>query len=594
METLSMAFLRLRTNHPSEQHDEAGGAVGVEGGIGSRLAERMFETSSEGIVIVDGGRRILLVNPAFCAIMGYGAEALIGQRIDLLSSGRHGFAAVRVIWRLVRSGEVWRGELWARRGAGDVIPTWNSLSAVFDDAGRATHYIGIVSDISGTKSAEERIDFLTGYDQLTRLPNRQLLQRRFEIARDIANKSCGYLAILCFDLDNFKHVNDILGHSSGDLVLREVARRLCAGVGPNDTVSRQGGDEFLVLQTGVLARHSVNDLVEAVLARLAPPFQLNGHRVSVAASVGISLYPEDGTSFDVLFRKADTALFQAKRRGRNAAAYFTPAMNSASVDRLALHADLREALSRAEFSLQYQPFVDLSSGRIIGGEALLRWNSVERGLVAPGRFIPIAEESGLIVPIGSWVLNEVCRQNRQWRRAGGPELCLAVNVSALQLRAEGFVELVAQILAGNGLPPEALEIELTESMLISEADRMLEVVDRLKLLGVRLSIDDFGTGYSSLAYLKRLKVDKLKIDRSFVSNIAVNEDDGAIVTAILQMAQTLRLITIAEGVETIEQAEFLKSHNCQECQGYLFSHPVSAEQFEILVAAERVRKGREG
>ena len=525
---------------------------------------------------------------------------VIGQRSSLLSSGRHDYVFVDQLWRAVRRDGIWQGELWARRRTGEVFPAWTGITAVTDGAGRITNYIGIFQDLTETKNAAERIEFLSRYDQLTGLPNRQLLETCFGTARAAADRAGQRLALLCLDLDNFKHVNDTLGHAAGDLVLREVAERLRAGIGPGDTVSRHGGDEFLILCTGlrtgpragISGREAVDDLVESVLARLAPPFRLGEHKVSVAASVGISLYPDDGDSFDLLFRKADTAVFEAKRRGRNAAAYFTAAMTDDAIERLVLHADLRQALSRREFSIHYQPFIDLASGRIAGAEALLRWHHADHGHVPPDRFIPIAEESGLIVPIGKWVLREVCRQNREWRDGDGPALCLAVNVSALQLRAEGFVEMVAETLAEFALPPEALEIELTESVLISEADRMLEVVGRLKALGVRLSIDDFGTGYSSLAYLKRLKVDKLKVDRSFVRNIAVSEDDGAIVLAILQMAETLRLTTIAEGVETIEQAEFLKSHGCRQCQGYLFSRPVPADQFAILVASERVRKGR--
>ena len=605
---------RIRTGDGDLRHirglvevlrDERGVAVSLHGTVQDitdshrrdaqlRLAARVFETSADGIVIADAGRRILSVNQAFCAAMGYGPEELIGRRASVLSSGRHEYGFVSQLWRAMLREGIWRGELWAQRKSGEVFPTWNGLTVVHDAAGRITNYIGIFSDLTETKNAAERIEFLSRYDQLTGLPNRQLLETYFGVARVAAERSGHRLALLCFDLDHFKQVNDTLGHGAGDLALREVAERLRAGLGPGDTLSRHGGDEFLILHTLVTDQGGVDDLVETMLARLAPPFQLGEHRVSVATSVGISLYPDDGGSFDLLFRKADTALFEAKRRGRNAVAYFDAAMTDDAIERLALHADLRQALARREFSLQYQPFVELASGRIVGGEALLRWHHPELGQVPPGRFIPIAEESGLIVPIGKWVLREVCRQNAEWRAADGPALCLAVNVSALQLRATGFVEMVAETLAEFALPPEALEIELTESMLISEADRMLEVVDRLKALGVRLSIDDFGTGYSSLAYLQRLKVDKLKVDRSFVNNIAVSEDDGAIVTAILQMAETLRLTTIAEGVETIEQAEFLKSHGCRECQGYLFSRPVAAGQFAILVAAERVRKERAG
>ena len=585
------------------QRDERGVAVSLHGTIQDvtelhsreaalRLAARVFETSPDGIIITDADRRILSVNHAFTATLGYDAAEVTGQRSGLFSSGRHDYAFVSQLWRTVLREGTWRGELWARRRSGEVVPTWNGLTAVTDVAGRITNFIGIFQDLTETKNAAERIEFLSRYDQLTGLPNRQMLETYFEVARAAADRGGHHLALLCLDLDNFKHVNDTLGHSAGDLALREVAERLRAAIGPGDTVSRHGGDEFLILHSGVSGRAAMDELVESVLARLAPQVRLGEHKVSVAASVGISLYPDDGNSFDLLFRKADTALFEAKRRGRNAAAYFTAAMTDDAIERLVLHADLRQALARQDFTIHYQPFINLASGRIVGAEALLRWHHADHGQVPPGRFIPIAEEAGLIVPIGKWVLREVCRQNREWRDGNGPALCLAVNVSALQLRADGFVEMVAETLAEFGLPAAALEIELTESVLISEADRMLEVVDRLKALGVRLSIDDFGTGYSSLAYLKRLKVDKLKVDRSFVANIAASEDDGAIVTAILQMATILRLTTIAEGVETIEQAEFLKSRGCLECQGYLFSRPVPAEQFAILVASERIRNSR--
>ena len=559
-----------------------------------RLAARVFETSPDGIVITDAERRVLSVNHAFTAILGYEPEEMIGKRTSILSSGLHDYAFVSQLWRgLLRDGG-WRGELWARRRSGEVFSTWNGLTAVTDISGRITNFIGIFQDLTETKNAAERIEFLSRYDHLTGLPNRHQLESYFEVARAAADRGGHHLALLCLDLDNFKHINDTLGHAAGDLVLREVAERLRAALGPGDSVARPGGDEFLILRNGVGGREMVDDLIDSVLARLALPFRLGEHKVSVAASAGISLYPDDGNSFDLLFRKADAALFEAKRRGRNIAAWFTAAMNDDAIGRLALHADLRGALARQEFTIHYQPFVSLASGRIVGGEALLRWYHADHGHVSPARFIPIAEESGLIVQIGKWVLREVCRQNSEWRANDGPDLCLAVNVSALQFRAEGFVEMVAETLAEFGLPPASLEIELTESVLIFDADRMIDVVDRLKALGVRLSIDDFGTGYSSFAYLKRLKVDKLKVDRSFVSNIAVSEDDGAIVAAILNMAETLRLDTVAEGVETIEQAEFLKANGCHSCQGYLFSRPVPAEQFALLVASERVRKAKAG
>ncbi len=550
-----------------------------------RLAARVFESSPDGIVITDRRHRILSANQALLTTFHYAQGDLQGHKAGALFSGTLSRRQLRQAMSALASHGTWETELVALRKSGEIFPAAIKVSTDRSADGGVSHYIAIISDLSEAKSAQDRIDYLSRYDSLTGLPNLPMLRDYFDIAHGSVKYNGGGMALILCNLDNFKHINDTLGHPAGDELLQEIAKRLrgCVAIGTGDIVCRSGGDEFLILLVDVVTDEGVQASIYAMRSVVSVPAQLGRYPVSVTASFGISRYPEDGETFDILFQKADAAAYHAKLAGRNTLRFFTAAMIDYATERLVMKNDLRNAISRDEFIIHYQPLINLESGGIIGAEALLRWQSPEHGFVPPGRFIPIAEESGLIVPIGEWVLRQVCRQGKIWREAGLPNLRLAVNVSAIQLHSPHFVEIVETLVRESGLPPEWLELELTESVLISEGDHTLDVVNDLKRLGVRLAIDDFGTGYSCLSYLHKLKTDKLKIDRSFVCGLTVNPESDAIVTTILQMAETMNMTTLAEGVETEAQADFLRSKKCQECQGYLFGRPVPVEEFCRLI-----------
>lgn len=442
---------------------------------------------------------------------------------------------------------------------------------------------GIFWDITARKSAEEQIEYLAHHDPLTDLPNRVLLRDRFLQAQGQAARSANRVAILFLDLDHFKLVNDTLGHPIGDRLLQAVAERLRRGVRETDTISRQGGDEFVIVLPELVDPESAGSIAGKLMEQMHEPVRVNGHRLNVTFSLGIALYPDDGEDFDTLMKKADTAMYSAKEAGRNTLRFFTAAMNVEAAARLKLQNRLQRALEKEELVLYYQPQFDLASGRILGAEALLRWRDPERGLVPPGEFIPVAEDTGLIGPIGEWVIGEACRELRRWHEAGATDLTMAVNLSPVQFRRSRLVEIAARALQENRLPAECLEFELTESLLIREDAAILETLTALKGLGVKLSIDDFGTGYSSLAYLKRFNVDKLKIDQSFIRELCSNPDDEAIVSAVITMARQLRLRTVAEGVENAEQATMLRRFDCDEVQGFLFGRPMPAADFQALL-----------
>ena len=442
---------------------------------------------------------------------------------------------------------------------------------------------GIFWDITARKSAEEQIEYLAHHDPLTDLPNRVLLRDRFLQAQGQAARSANRVAILFLDLDHFKLVNDTLGHPIGDRLLQAVAERLRRGVRETDTISRQGGDEFVIVLPELADPESAGSIAGKLMEQMHEPVRVNGHRLNVTFSLGIALYPDDGDDFDTLMKKADTAMYSAKEAGRNTLRFFTAAMNVEAAARLKLQNRLQRALEKEELVLYYQPQFDLASGRILGAEALLRWRDPERGLVPPGEFIPVAEDTGLIGPIGEWVIGEACRELRRWHEAGATDLTMAVNLSPVQFRRSRLVEIAARALQENRLPAECLEFELTESLLIREDAAILETLTALKGLGVKLSIDDFGTGYSSLAYLKRFNVDKLKIDQSFIRELCSNPDDEAIVSAVITMARQLRLRTVAEGVENAEQATMLRRFDCDEVQGFLFGRPMPAADFQALL-----------
>jgi diguanylate cyclase (GGDEF)-like protein/PAS domain S-box-containing protein len=444
---------------------------------------------------------------------------------------------------------------------------------------------GACQDVTLRRQAEERIEFLAHHDALTGLPNRILLRDRFEQALAFAERAQSHVALLFLDLDNFKIVNDTLGHAAGDQLLQAVVARLNRSMRDTDTVSRQGGDEFILLLNEIPDPKTVERIANDILAQLSEPVEIDGHVLNTSCSIGISFYPDDGRDFNTLLQRADVAMYNAKESGRNTFRFFNPAMNLRANEHLLLQNRLHQALEKNEFSLHYQPQLDIGTDTVIGVEALLRWHNPDLGQVPPSRFIPVAEDSGLIIAIGDWVLQEACRQMAQWLKAGLPELTLSVNLSALQFRRANLVDSVAAALERSGLPARLLELELTESILLQDIDNTLHTVRQLKALGVQLSIDDFGTGYSSLSYLKRFAVDKLKIDQSFVRDIGSDPDDAAIVRAIIQLAKSLRLGIIAEGVESAEQLGFLRLEGCREIQGYLFSRPLPATLLEGFIRA---------
>ncbi|MDZ4073916.1 MAG: EAL domain-containing protein [Hylemonella sp.] len=457
---------------------------------------------------------------------------------------------------------------------------------VFED-GVFKGYRGTGSDITQRKLAEQKVEFLAYHDPLTGLPNRLLLEDRLQQAITQAERGRSGLALVFLYLYNFTKINDSLGHATGDALLKEVATRLKHCVRDSDTISRQGGDEFVLILREQHGTESCLPVLSKIMELLQEPFFSDGNELSTSASIGVALYPQDGSDFDILRKKADMAMYRAKEAGRNTYRFFDEAMDEEAVEHLLMRSGLRRALERGEFVLHYQPQIELGSGRVIGVEALLRWQHPEFGLVHPARFVPVAEDSGLIVPIGDWVIREACRQAQAWQSAGLPAMMMAVNLSAVQFQRGSVEDTVVQALAGTGLEPSRLELELTESILIQDVEQVMATVRRLKQLGVRLAIDDFGTGYSSLSYLKRFDIDKLKIDQSFIRDLASDPDDAAIVRAIIQMAHSLDLLTIAEGVETPDLLQQLQSFGCDEAQGYHFARPMPAAEFESYMGSRK-------
>jgi diguanylate cyclase (GGDEF)-like protein/PAS domain S-box-containing protein len=549
-----------------------------------RLAAEVFNNSQEGILVTDQHNRILTVNRAFSTITGYTESEATGKTPSMLSSGRHDRHFYSGLWEALLQANSWRGELWNRRKDGSIYPNWFSINVLRDDAGEIINFVAIFSDITARKEAERRIEFLAHHDALTQLPNRVLLRDRFSLARAAAQRGQSRIAMLFIDLDNFKHINDSWGHQAGDQFLIKTVARLQREVRESDTICRQGGDEFIIMLVDVPEIEVVDRVAQNILYALCEAADIDGHSVAVSASIGVSLFPDDSVDFDTLLGNADAAMYEAKASGKNSYRFFTEQMNHNAIKRADLQAELRQALRRQELELYYQPQVRFADGRIVGVEALVRWNHPQQGLMAPGAFIPLAEECGLIIPLGEWVLTEACRQGHFWYQAGVQGLTVAVNISALQFNRGDFFETVARALQQSGFPAHLLELELTESVLLKEIDEAFVTIQKLKNLGVRLSIDDFGTGYSSLSYLKKNNVDKLKIDMSFVRDICEDPDDVAIVRAIIQLSRALGLCAIAERVETPEQALLLQRDGCDEAQGYLYGRPQRAQDVTVLLA----------
>ena len=549
-----------------------------------QLAAKVFEQGSEAIMITDSQRRILRVNQAFVRITGYSEAEVLGRNPSLLSSGRHDTDFFRQVWEVVHARGQWEGEIWNCHKDGTLYPEQLSISVLRDSSGAVANYVSVGRDISKLKKDEAHIRRLVDFDPLTGLPNRRLLRTRVDSALVHAQRHGEGLALMFMDLDRFKNVNDSLGHQLGDELLIQVAQRLKSVLREVDTVCRVGGDEFVLLCPGVDAlgaAHIADKVQEMTLQR----YLIEPQELVMTFSTGIALYPMDGDSFESLSMSADTAMYRAKQAGRNTYRFFTPEMQSQSSRTLQLENGLRHALDLQQLHLVYQPQVSLHDGRVIGMEALLRWQHPVLGNVSPAEFIPVAEDSGLILPIGEWVLRTATRQMRVWLDAQLPLQQVAVNLSAVQFSHENLLQMVTQVLLDADLLPQYLELELTEGVAMTDPLGAIEVMNNLNQHGVRMSIDDFGTGYSSLNYLKRFQAYKLKIDQSFVRDITDDLDDKAIVGAIIALAHSLGFKTIAEGVETTGQLAFLREQGCDEVQGYLYSKPLPADQFEAFVRA---------
>ncbi len=560
-----------------------------------RMFQKLFKHTSEGIIVTDPVGVIQDVNHAFCRITGYSRDEVLGRTPAVMKSNRHDAEFYQAMWRrLLASGE-WQGEVWDRRKSGEIYPKWLSINAVRNSHGETTHYVGIFSDITTIKRTEERLHQLAHYDTLTALPNRMLFQDRLEQTLLGAERHDRGFAVMFIDLDRFKMINDTLGHRAGDALLVEVARRLSSTVRESDTVARLGGDEFTVILPELVERSHASQVAQKIIEAFALPFTIQGQELFTSPSIGIALYPEAGLSAEALTKAADSAMYQAKARGRNNFQFYRPDASDLAHAQLALEHDLRQALARGELILHYQPEIAIDSGAVTGVEALLRWRHPQRGEVAPAEFIPIAEESGLINAIGAWVLETACREAASWESKGCAPLRVSVNISAQQVQQGDFIATVSQALTRSGLPPERLELELTESQIMRSREECRERFDALRAMGVQLSVDDFGTGYSSLAYLKRLPITSLKIDHTFIRDLYVNHDDAAISRAIIAMAKTLNLRVVAEGVESEAQMAFLRQEQCTNAQGFYFSPPVSAEELPgVLQGWQRRRAGEPG
>ncbi len=552
------------------------------------LYANVFSNAAEGMTITGRDGRIVAVNPTFCRITGYEPADVLGRKPGMLSSGRQSREFYQSMWDELLAKGHWQGEIWNRRKDGGIYPEWLSISAVYNDASEVTHYIGVFQDISERKQSEARIHHLAHHDALTGLPNRLLLEDRLNQGMLKSKRNKKSMAVVFIDLDRFKNINDTLGHEMGDKLLIEAAQRGLGVLRDTDTLSRQGGDEFVAVLPELEHRQDVMHVTRKLLAAICQPYQLAGHQLTVSGSAGIALYPEDGETVSELLRKADAAMYRAKDEGRNTFRFFSSEINTASLGELLLENDLRGALERNELVLHYQPKIDAVSGEIVGAEALMRWQHREQGVIPPGRFIPLAEESGLIEKFGQWAIETVCAQQRRWLDAGVLAVPIAVNISANQFARADFPNMIAHCLAEHGIPPQLLELEMTESMLMRNSSHTVQVLQTLRNMHIQLSIDDFGTGYSSLSYLKQFPVQILKIDRSFVCEIDEQGERVRLASAIIAMAHELDMAVVAEGVETEAQSQYLREHGCDQFQGYLFGRPQPVEELGRLLAGRRL------
>ena len=552
-----------------------------------RLAATVVDNTMEGVVVTDAHSRILSVNAAFTRLLGYTEEELLGKTPRVFKSGRHDKAFYEAMWSTLTETGYWQGEIWNRRKNGEIFPEHMSLSAVRDPAGEITHYVCMFTDISEEKAQQRQLEYLAHNDPLTGLSNRTWFGHQLELAVQEAQGSGEHIAVLLRNLDRFKDVNDSYGHATGDEVLKHIARQVQSALRPGDVLGRMAGDELAVVARNLRHADGAAAMARHLIRAVAEPWRSpDGLEVVAGVSVGICMFPEHAGTTELLLQGAHAAVYGAKARGRGAWCFFHEAMTQAARERLELESRLRLALAQGHLQMYYQPQIDIATGRIQGAEALVRWNDPQEGLISPARFIPVAETSGVIGPLGEWVVREVCRQGQQWREAGLPPLTLALNVSPRQFHLTDLAGCTAAALHASGFPAALLELEITESALAERTEEARQVLVRLRELGVRIAVDDFGTGYSSLAQLKRFPIDVLKIDQGFIRDIPQSEDDMAISAAIIAMGHSMGLSVLAEGVETEGQLAFLRERGCDAYQGYLCSRPVPADEFVALLRAQ--------
>ncbi len=544
-----------------------------------QLAATVFESTAEGVLITDTRQRINAVNRAFSEITGYSEQEALGQTPSLMASGLHDSAFYAAMWYQLTAEGHWQGEITNRRKNGEVYPSWLTISAVRNREQFITHFVAVFADISSLKHAQARLDYQAHHDPLTGLPNRTLFENRLQAALLHSMESDSLGAVLFLDLDRFKHINDSLGHPVGDLLLKGIAQRLKETLRDIDTVARLGGDEFIILLPGLLHASDAETIAAKLLACFTAPFQAGEHEFFMSASIGSCLFPTDGHDVATVVKNADAAMYRSKAKGRNRVESYTQDLTSQASARIALEHELRRAIERNEFSLCYQPKISLLSQQLVGAEALLRWTHPTFGEVPPEHFIPLAEENGMILQIGDWVLERACLQLYEWNKLYAPFGALSVNLAGAQLRQPNLLARIEQLLSDHNLAPDCLQLEITENFIMSQAEEALAVLHKLKTLGVQLAIDDFGTGYSSLSYLKRLPLDILKIDQSFVRSLPDDPHDVAIVRAIIALGRSMQLTVIAEGVENNEQQQFLANEGCEQIQGYIVSLPLPPDEF---------------
>ena len=552
-----------------------------------RLAATVVDNTMEGVVVTDAHSRILSVNAAFTRLLGYTEEELLGKTPRVFKSGRHDKAFYEAMWSALTETGYWQGEIWNRRKNGEIFPEHMSLSAVRDPAGEITHYVCMFTDISEEKAQQRQLEYLAHNDPLTGLSNRTWFGHQLELAVQEAQGSGEHIAVLLLNLDRFKDVNDSYGHTTGDEVLKHIARQVQSALRPGDVLGRMAGDELAVVARNLRHADGAAAMARHLIRAVAEPWRSpDGLEVVAGVSVGICMFPEHAGTTELLLQGAHAAVYGAKARGRGAWCFFHEAMTQAARERLELESRLRLALAQGHLQMYYQPQMDIATGRIQGAEALVRWYDPQEGLISPARFIPVAETSGVIGPLGEWVVREVCRQGQQWREAGLPPLTLALNVSPRQFHLTDLAGCTAAALQASGFPAARLELEITESALAERTEEARQVLVRLRELGVRIAVDDFGTGYSSLAQLKRFPIDVLKIDQGFIRDIPQSEDDMAISAAIIAMGHSMGLSVLAEGVETEGPLAFLRERGCDAYQGYLCSRPVPADEFVALLRAQ--------